>query len=74
VQGNEILSRQPQKLPPPTSTQVLMKGFIFYMNASGRYLVLREHLRQAVSNIVQQRCLNLKPSGFQTHREFQVFN
>jgi hypothetical protein len=48
------------------------KGFMFYLNASGTYLVLREHLRAAFNDIVQQKCLASNPSGFKTQRSFQV--
>lgn len=55
------------------SNEAITKGFLFYLNASGRYLILREHLRSALCNIVHQKYLNLRPSGFHNHRDFQSF-
>ncbi|ODM97360.1 Cilia- and flagella-associated protein 70 [Orchesella cincta] len=55
------------------SNETLKKGFLFYLNASGRYLILREHLRSAISHLVQQKCLNLRPAGFHNHRDFQGY-
>lgn len=55
------------------SNETIKKGFLFYLNASGRYLILREHLRQAISSIVQQKCIVLRPQGFHNHRDFQSY-
>ncbi|CAL8130654.1 unnamed protein product [Orchesella dallaii] len=57
----------------PASNETIKKGFLFYLNASGRYLILREHLRSAISHLVQQKCLNLRPAGFHNHRDFQGY-
>lgn len=57
---------------PASSVESIKKQFMFHLNASGRYLVLREHLRHAVTKIIQQKCTNMKPSGFNSRREFQV--
>ena len=54
------------------SYENVKKGFLFYLNASGRYLVLREHLRQAVSEMIQQKCVTTNPGGFKNQRNFQV--
>jgi len=43
------------------------------LNASGRYLVLREHLRAAICKIVQQRAIKLKEHGFPSSRDFQNY-
>ena len=54
------------------SYESVKTGFMFYLTDSGRYLVLREHLRHAVSDLIQQKCISNNPSGFQTQRNFQV--
>lgn len=74
----EILQNGDEKLvesaaTDPMSNEALQKGFIFYLNASGRYLILREYLRSSISSIVQQRCLSMRPSGFQNHSDFQNY-
>jgi hypothetical protein len=73
MQGKDV---EKHPMPSAVNLQALKKGFVFYLNASGRYLVLREHLRDAVTKFVQQSVMDLKRENheFKSHRDFQVNN
>lgn len=57
---------------PSTFYETLKKGFLFYLNGSGKYLVLREHLREAVIGLLHHKSVVNHISGFRTREQYQV--
>ncbi|CAG7727683.1 unnamed protein product [Allacma fusca] len=58
---------------PASTFETIKKGFLYHLNSTGQYLVLREHMRHAVSHLIQQSSLMIRPAGFKNNKDFQNF-